>query len=160
VSSRHAASPRSWGAHPTPTCRRRLSNDQFQRPRTSQMPLHETQGSEERLGSTARAPLSPKVRGCAVAPSLSSLRLDDANLRCEAPSPGPVWSGPEVKNIYPGPCKVRHVLCVRGCLYVQKVTVATSNRLFSMCISFEGKLGVISLTTFFTATPATGTARV
>lgn len=82
------------------------STDQFQRPRLSHMPLLHTQGSEERLTSSARAPLSPKVRGCAVAPALSCLRLDDANLRCEAPSPGLAWSNEEVKNIFPGPCKV------------------------------------------------------
>ena len=51
-------------------------------------------------------PFSPKKRGCAVAPCLSDLRLDDANLRCEAPSPGPQWSNETVKTIFPGPCKV------------------------------------------------------
>ena len=73
-----------------------------------------------RRGEPAAAePFSPKKRGCAVAPSLSELRLQDANLRCEAPSPGPQWSAavqlaasatvPEmmVKTIFPGPCKVQ-----------------------------------------------------
>jgi hypothetical protein len=83
----------------------------------------------------AAEPLSPKKRGCAVAPSLSELRLQDANLRCEAPSPGPQWSAavqlaksatvPEmmVKTIIsPGPCKVQllrplRVHCVMGHLW-------------------------------------------
>jgi hypothetical protein len=82
----------------------------------------------------AAEPLSPKKRGCAVAPSLSELRLQDANLRCEAPSPGPQWSAavqlaasatvPEmmVKTISPGPCKVQplrplRMHCVMGRLW-------------------------------------------
>ena len=61
-------------------------------------------------------PLSPRRRGCAVAPSLSQLRLDDVHLRCHAPSPGPAWSGSEVKKKFPGPGKVNQ-LCLRreGC---------------------------------------------
>jgi hypothetical protein len=54
-------------------------------------------------------PLSPTRRGCAVAPSLSQLRLDDVHLRCHAPSPGPAWSGSEVKKKFPGPGKVNYL---------------------------------------------------
>ena len=68
--------------------------------------------------SIQQGSLSPRKRGCSVAPGLSTLRLDDANLRCEAPSPGHVhpflvtWSAGEDGGICPGPGKVmtRHDL--------------------------------------------------